>query len=236
MVGKFQSLYLQLRDDIQRGEYPAGSKLPSESEFCAQLKISRGTLRKALELLAEDGLIHSVHGKGVYVLAANTIVFSFGSLVSFAEVNHSNQLNFVTDVTAFTELQPDVALSQLSGFNQTQTLQKIQRVRKLDNERIIFDLNYFASGLISGLTPAIASNSIYNYIEEQLHLKIGFARRTIQVEMASALDKQNLDLQAFDLVVVVRNWVHLNDGQLFEYTESRHRPDRFVFTEFVRRR
>ena len=67
-------------------------------------------------------------------------------------------------------------------------------------------------------------------------MKIGFARRTIQVEMASALDKQNLDLQAFDLVVVVRNWVHLNDGQLFEYTESRHRPDRFVFTEFVRRR
>ncbi len=236
MTSKFQSLYSQLRKAIQTGLYPVGSKLPSENEFCAQFGVSRGTLRKALELLAEDGLIHSLHGKGVYVLDPKQIDFSLSSLVSFAEAAQLNQLNFVTEVNLFKTIKADGDILRLSGFQSTQSLYQIQRTRKLDTERIILDLNYFSSDLIPRLTHEIVTDSIYKHIENTLNLKIGFARRTIQVEAVNELDQQFLDLHDFNLVVVVRNWVHLQDGQLFEYTESRHRPDRFVFTEFVRRR
>lgn len=236
MTSKFQSLYSQLREAIQAGLYPVGSKLPSENEFCAQFGVSRGTLRKALELLAEDGLIHSLHGKGVYALDPKQIDFSLSSLVSFAEAAQLNQLNFVTEVNLFKTIKADEEILRLSGFQSIQSLYQIQRTRKLDLERIILDLNYFSSDLIPRLTHEIVADSIYKHIENTLNLKIGFARRTIQVEAVNELDQQFLDLNNFNLVVVVRNWVHLQDGQLFEYTESRHRPDRFVFTEFVRRR
>ena len=46
----------------------------------------------------------------------------------------------------------------------------------------------------------------------------------------------NLDLKSYNFVVVVKNYVYLSDGTQFEYTESRHRPDRFVFSDFARRR
>lgn len=236
MTTKVQLIYQQLRTKIQAGEYPAGSKLPSESEFCLQFEISRGTIRKVLELLAEDGLIHSLHGKGVYVLDTAQISFSFGNLVSFAEVSQDQKLSFATIVKSFERLPLSDELRSLTGFVDCNEAWQIRRVRQIENERIILDLNYLRTDLIAGLTAEVAQKSLYQYIEQQLSLKIGFARRAIQVESATAIDKANLDLQTFDLIVVVRNWVYLHSGELFEYTESRHRPDRFVFTEFVRRR
>jgi GntR family trehalose operon transcriptional repressor len=99
------------------------------------------------------------------------------------------------------------------------------------------DINYFLKDVVTDLTKEIAETSIYEYIEQTLELKIGFARRVIRVEPATLKDKEYLDLQPNSLfVVVVKNFVHLQDGTQFEYTESRHRPDRFVFTDFARRR
>ena len=43
-------------------------------------------------------------------------------------------------------------------------------------------------------------------------------------------------MKFYNFVVVVKNYVCLSDGTQFEYTESRHRPDRFVFSDFARRR
>ena len=89
---------------------------------------------------------------------------------------------------------------------------------------------------MKGLTKEIAEKSIYEYIEEKLNIKIGFASKIIQVETATTRDKLNLDMKFYDFVVVVKNYVYLSDGTQFEYTESRHRPDRFIFSDFARRR
>lgn len=44
-----------------------------------------------------------------------------------------------------------------------------------------------------------------------------------------------MDLQNYTHVVVVRNYVYLEDTTLFQYTESRHRLDKFQFVDFARR-
>lgn len=56
-----------LRRRIQKAEYPAGSKLPSEAALVAQYNVSMPTLRMALERLQLEGLIEKFHGKGNYV-------------------------------------------------------------------------------------------------------------------------------------------------------------------------
>jgi DNA-binding GntR family transcriptional regulator len=48
-------------------------------------------------------------------------------------------------------------------------------------------------------------------------------------------DKQLLDLDGFQHIVVVKNYVYLDDASLFQYTESRHRLDKFRFVDFARR-
>lgn len=62
------SVYDELLLQITKGEYQAGSQLPSEPELARKLGVSRATLRQALVLLQDDGLVRNIRGKGNFVL------------------------------------------------------------------------------------------------------------------------------------------------------------------------
>lgn len=68
-------LYVQLanvlRDRIRNGEIPVGRRLPSQSELEEETggTVSRRTIKTALEVLAAEGLVQGVQGKGVFVIA-----------------------------------------------------------------------------------------------------------------------------------------------------------------------
>ncbi|MFJ7976991.1 GntR family transcriptional regulator [Peribacillus sp. JNUCC 23] len=65
-------LYINVYDElllqITKGEYPVGSRLPSEPDLASRLGISRATLRQALALLQDDGLVRNIRGKGNFVI------------------------------------------------------------------------------------------------------------------------------------------------------------------------
>ncbi len=60
----------QMRRNIQSGLWQAGSRLPVEHELCAQFKVSRNTLRRAVERLRADGLVTVRQGAGTFVNTA----------------------------------------------------------------------------------------------------------------------------------------------------------------------
>ena len=66
-----QPAYLQLADLIQEkiatNEYSLGSKIPSERELSEVFGISRMTVRKAIEVLIEKGMLTRLQGKGTFV-------------------------------------------------------------------------------------------------------------------------------------------------------------------------
>lgn len=65
--------YLHIADTIAErlasGIYQAGMRLPSESQFCAEFGVSHMTLRRALNLLSEKGLISAEKGRGTFARA-----------------------------------------------------------------------------------------------------------------------------------------------------------------------
>src|SRR5690606_38196530 len=63
----YQRVYAQLKEQIQQGEFPVGSRLPPERLLATRLGVSRNTLRQALRLLREEGLVEPAQGSGVYV-------------------------------------------------------------------------------------------------------------------------------------------------------------------------
>ena len=75
---------------------------------------------------------------------------------------------------------------------------------------------------VHGLTPEIAANSIYDYIENTLGMQIITSKRRITVEHATAQDEKVLAMDSYDCVAVVTNQTFNASGMLFEFTQSRH--------------
>jgi DNA-binding GntR family transcriptional regulator len=57
-----------LRLRISDGTYMAGDRLPSEADLVREFGVSRMTARHAIEILRQEGLVESQHGRGVFVL------------------------------------------------------------------------------------------------------------------------------------------------------------------------
>ena len=57
-----------IRGRIASGEYPTGSRLPSESDFMEEFEIGRNTARRAVAVLRDEGIVETVATRGTYVL------------------------------------------------------------------------------------------------------------------------------------------------------------------------
>ena len=66
-VPAFRQVADDLRSKIETGTYGPGAQLPSERDLIASYGVSRPTVRDAVSLLAQDGLVTVEHGRGVYV-------------------------------------------------------------------------------------------------------------------------------------------------------------------------
>lgn len=64
---RYAALAAALRQRIVNGEWPPGTALPAETSLAAEHGVALGTLRRAFELLADQGLIERQHGKGTFV-------------------------------------------------------------------------------------------------------------------------------------------------------------------------
>ncbi|MGW7412443.1 FadR/GntR family transcriptional regulator [Streptomyces sp. NPDC054863] len=62
-----------LRNQITSGEWPVGSRIPTEPELVEQLGVARNTVREAVRALAHNGLLDIRQGSGTYVLATSEL-------------------------------------------------------------------------------------------------------------------------------------------------------------------
>ena len=235
-MAKYRQIYERLAERMKTGEYAAESKLPSETELMHEYEASRGTVRKALDLLQEHGYVRKHHGKGVFVLRRDQIEFQFNGIVSFSEVYASLLGRSIqTSVASFEDIEAPTWLADRMNLEPGTRMYRIERVRNFDGEDVILDVNYFVKDLVPGLTKEIAARSIYEYVEHELGLQISYAKRKIAAEDVTELDRMRLDLHDYEYVIVITNDTFLYEGRQFEYTESRHRLDKFQFSDVARR-
>ena len=235
---KYEGIYRSIKQKIEAQDYPYQSLLPAESELIGAYGCARNTLRRALADLTAAGYLQPIQGKGVRVIyrPAGKTAFLIGVIESFQETDERNNLHAVTKVVRFEPIETDERLASQSGFMVGEPLWAIERVRYLDGKALILDVNYFSQAMVPGLTAEIATQSIYEYIEKTLHMRITTTKRRVTVERATTRDEALLDLDGYGSVVVVSNLTFNADGLLFEYTQSRHQPASFCFEDTATRR
>ena len=232
---KYEDIYRELRRAIEAGVYP--KELPTEHCLTEQYHCSRNTVRRAIGRLEEDGYVQSAHGSGVFVLfqKPEQTEFKFSDVETMKEAAERNHLNVATRVVYFTELVVDGAIHALTGLPEGEEIYYLRRVRFLDGEALILDHNYFLKSVARGLSPKIAEASIYAYMEQVLKEKIITTQRKYTVELAQPLDREYLDLGEYNCLMMVSSRTFNAKGVQFEFTQSRHRADRFAFYGQVRR-
>ena len=235
---KYDGIYHSIKKRIEAQDYPYQSLLPSENTLIEEYDCSRNTVRRALAELVADGYVQTMQGRGVRVIyqPVGKTTFTIGGIETFQETARRNRLHAVTKVTKFETVIADECFAAKSGFSVGDELWSIERVRYLDGKALILDVNYFLKEFVPGLTPQIAANSIYDYIENTLGMQIITSKRRITVEHATARDEKLLDMGTYGCVAVVVNQTFNSAGLLFEYTQSRHQPDYFCFQDIATRK
>lgn len=235
MKSKYVEIYTQLLEMIDHGEIKAGEKLPSENDLMKQHNVSRDTIRKSLALLEQNGHIAKIKGKGSVVLDKKVYEFAVSGLTSFKEHSAGIGGKIETKVICLEKMEPDSTNKKRLQLQDGDQIWYIERLRVVDDEAIILDTDIVNARFVPELSEAIVKDSLYEYLENVLELRIGFAEKEITVQEAHLNDKRFMDLNQYDMVVCVRSYVYLEGGTLFQYTESRHRPDKFIFTDFAKR-
>lgn len=235
-VNKFHDIFLDLEKKILEGDFLPGTLLPSEKQLVEQYSVSRETIRKALNLLINAGYIQKQQGKGSIVLDFQRFSFPISGVISYKELQQSQNMKSITKVVELEEEKVGRTLARLTGWSEGDLVWRLVRQREIDNEVVIIDIDYLLKDIVPELSKAQAEDSIYEYLENTLDLVISYAQKEITVEPLTDRDRELMTLHGDTHVVVVRSVVSLENTKCFEYTESRHRLDKFKFVDFARRR
>lgn len=236
-MNKFHDIFIDLEEKILNETYPTGCLLPSENQLVEIYSVSRETIRKALNLLINAGYIQKQQGKGSIVLDFQRFDFPISGLTSYKEIQHAQNMPSETIVASLEEDRVSSHLATLTDWPKNAKVWRLYRQRRINGEVVILDKDYLLKDIIPTLPLDRAADSIYDYFENDLGLAISYAQKEIIADQITDEDREYMDLNEEDThVIVVRSIVSLEDTRVFEYTESRHRLDKFKFVDFARRR
>ncbi|MZD08147.1 FCD domain-containing protein [Streptomyces sp. SID5785] len=89
-----------LRAQISSGEWPVGSRIPTEPELVEQLGVARNTVREAVRALAHNGLLDIRQGSGTYVVATSELAGVMQRRFADADPRHIAELRSTLESSA----------------------------------------------------------------------------------------------------------------------------------------
>lgn len=216
---KYKEISEKIEQAILTGRYKG--KLPTEEELMREFSTSRNTLRNAINLLVDSAKLYRVQGSGVYIREVeNDRSLDMGQVLSTAhQLTHSNISN---KVVSLEKIEADEQLASELKVSSGTILYKLKRIRYVDDIPFLIEYSFFNKEIIPYIGEEIAAKSIYDYIENDLNYKIGFADRYITAEKLTPEDAKILKLSAGDPALVNREKIYLSNGMLFNSSRVIH--------------
>jgi GntR family transcriptional regulator len=151
-----------LRDRIRQGQYPPGSRLPSESALAQELNVSRSTVRLSLSRIEALGLIIRKQGDGTYV--RKRVVEIDTELHGIWDFRHlieaSGRASSIQTLSVSKRYLTNLETKTLDVGHRDRVL-ALERLFLADNQPIIFSLNLIpASRLISPQMLSVAGRRL----------------------------------------------------------------------------
>jgi GntR family transcriptional regulator len=233
----FRQVAAALQAKIDSGVWPVHYRLRTEPELAAALGVSRGTLRKAIELLTAEGRLASVRGRGTFVTSPTIetpITSRFGTLSE----ELIRQGKVLTSHVVGQEIAPAPApIAALLDVPGGEAVFRLERVRGDAEGPIAHMVNYVRVALAPGIdTVDFASRRLFDYLETDCGLTIAYGQRTITAIAAPALVAGRLAVAPGAPILYLEQVAYLVGGEPVEYSDVWVDPARMRITAVIPRR
>jgi GntR family transcriptional regulator len=220
---RYQEIAEELRSRLAGGELAAGRLLPSEAELGAAYAASRITVRRALDVLREEGLVESRQGLG-WMVAGDPVRQSLGRLGTIESQLADAGVDSQRQVLEFGFVRARPEVQAVLG---AQRVLEVKRLNLADGEPFARVTVWCPEGLAKGLSLADVERSPFY---ELLDVELGGATQTIGAEVVSEADAALLQVSAGSAVLVCHRTTRGADGEPVLYSEHVFPAHR---TEFV---
>ncbi len=184
-------LYKQLKDiiktKIMRGELKPNERLPSEAELSEFYKVSRITVRNAINELAEENLLVRTQGKGTFV-CSNKIERNIAQVLGFTEICNIGGLKAGSKILSCEVVEASSRDIEILKLQSGDKVISIQRIRYANDVPVILEHVRFPSKYSYLMLEDLENESIYHLLKDKYKINLNFSRKSI--EMTFATDKQ----------------------------------------------
>ncbi len=228
-LSRYASLAQALRARVVAGEWPPGSALPAESQLASEHGVALGTMRRALELLVEQGFIERIHGKGTFVRQGLT----GASMLRFFRFDSGTGEVPESRILQRRQVNAPASVSRALGIGAGETVLRLHRLRLMGSQPRLFEELWLPLDLFGPLANDDLSawdDLLYPMFARRVQVHVHRALDDIGFAQLSAMQAQHLGLpaghpcaqvqrSAFDLTgrcVEVRTTT--GDAHAFHYT------------------
>ncbi|APW65814.1 MULTISPECIES: GntR family transcriptional regulator [Arcobacteraceae] len=187
-------LYIQLRNKLEkdiRENYSPKDLIPTELKLEEIYKVSRITIRKAIEELEKDNIVIKKQGKGTFV-KEQKILYDANSIGSLTQRLSKQNHKLTTESIEFEIIKEDHYVKQLINC---ETLLCIKRQRYLDNKPFALMLNYLDIKKVPNLKERFNIESLYTFLKDEYSIEFYNAEETVEAKDASKEEAKKLGIK-----------------------------------------
>lgn len=223
-------LYIQiaaeLRQNIQDAVFKIGDRLPTETELSERFGVNRHTLRQAVQILRQEGIVGVERGRGTFVVAA-PITVPLGTRVRYNDALKAQSLQPQWEVLQIIQIPADAKVAPQLKIATDASVILFERLSLADEVPISVSSSYFPSALFPGLVDHCEHyHSISTMLREQYDCDHIRQSTRLSARLARPQDARHLRMAATSPILFSES-VNINQtGEVIEYGVTRFRGDR----------
>lgn len=213
---------------ITSGQMQSGEKMPTEEEISKKFCSSRITTRHALDMLANQGLIIKVQGKGTFVSEKKAFM-QLNEMMGFsAEMLRIGKVpsTIVRDIQV---IEASQKVAEKLGIVVGAKVYMIERIRCADAIKVAFERVALPFHMVAGIEKTDLTGSLYKVLADRFNITPGNATESLEAMQASQKIADILDVKAGSPVLAMERLSFDKLGKVYEYTESIYRGDKYKF-------
>ena len=229
LYSRFEEL---VRERIDSGQWPPGTKIPSERELSAEFRLSRATTRRALDRLVAEGVLHKFARRGAFVSQPKT-VFEALTLRGFTAQALEAGASPSSRLLRFDRILPPPTIAQRLGIPSTQLVYLIERLRTVNDVPVALHQSYVPMDLVPTLQESeLVASSLYEMLARR-GIVVGRAQETLESSLATAYESVLLSVAPGAPMLLLNIRLSSADGRPLEVVKVSFRGDRITLRQEI---